>query len=162
MIMNNSGFDELYSKQFDCVYRYALALTGRHSIAEEITQEAFTRLLNNSFAIKGIERPAAWLMRVARNLAMESFRDQARTRLQPEGVMPMNPEQLFFTNEIQKRVLSAVGMLPEAQRDCLSLREYGGLSYQEIADIMGTSIDQVKVQLFRARRNLCKHLEDLT
>jgi RNA polymerase sigma factor (sigma-70 family) len=162
MLMNNSDFEELYSKQFDCVYRYALALTARHSLAEEITQEAFTRLLNNGSDIKRIEQPAAWLMRVARNLAMESFRDQARARIQPEGVMPMNPEQLFFTNEIQKRVLSAVGMLPEAQRDCLSLREYGGLSYEEIANIMETSIDQVKVQLFRARRNLGKHLEDFT
>jgi DNA-directed RNA polymerase specialized sigma24 family protein len=108
MLMNNSDFEELYSKQFDCVYRYALALTGRHSLAEEITQEAFTRLLNNGSYIKRIERPAAWLMRVARNLAMESFRDQARDRLRPEGMIPMNPEQLFFTNEIQQRVLSAV------------------------------------------------------
>jgi RNA polymerase sigma factor (sigma-70 family) len=162
MLMNNSDFEELYGKQFDCVYRYALALTGRHALAEEITQEAFTRLLNNGFAIRRIERPEAWLMRVARNLAMESFRDQARAWLQPEGVIPMNPEQLFFTNEIQQRVLSAVRTLPETQRDCLSLREYGGLSYEEIADVMGTSIDQVKVQLFRARRNLSKHLEDLT
>jgi RNA polymerase sigma factor (sigma-70 family) len=56
-----------------------------------------------------------------------------------------------------------VSCLPsETQRDFLSLREYGGLSYEEIADVMGTSIDQVKVQLFRARRNLSKHLEDLT
>jgi RNA polymerase sigma-70 factor (ECF subfamily) len=162
MLMNNSDFEELYSKQFDCVYRYALALTGRHSLAEEITQEAFTRLLNNGSYIKRIERPAAWLMRVARNLAMESFRDQARDRLRPEGMIPMNPEQLFFTNEIQQRVLSAVRLLSETQRDFLSLREYGGLSYEEIADVMGTSIDQVKVQLFRARRNLSKHLEDLT
>jgi len=72
--MNNSGFEELYRRQFDYVYRYALALTGRHALAEEITQEAFTRLLNNGFAIRRIERPEAWLMRVARNLAMESFR----------------------------------------------------------------------------------------
>jgi hypothetical protein len=87
MLMNNSDFEELYNKQFDCVHRYALALTGRHSLAEEITQEAFTRLLNNGSCIKRIERPAAWLMRVARNLAMESFRDQARDRLQPEGMI---------------------------------------------------------------------------
>jgi RNA polymerase sigma-70 factor, ECF subfamily len=162
MSMNNSDFEKLYGKQFDCVYRYALALTGRHSLAEEITQEAFTRLLNNGFNNKPIERPAAWLMRVARNMAMESFRNQARDRLQPDVMEPRNPEQVFFSNEIQQRVLSAIRMLPEAQRDSLSLREYGGLSYEEIADVMGTSIDQVKVQLFRARRNLSKHLEDLT
>jgi RNA polymerase sigma factor (sigma-70 family) len=161
MIKINSEFEELYGRQFDCIYRYVLAITGRPALAEEITQEAFTRLLNNGFANKRIERSEAWLMRVARNLAMESFRDQARARLQPDRENPMNPEQLFFTNEIQQRVLSAVRTLPEAQRDCLSLREYGGLSYEEIADVMGTSIDQVKVQLFRARRNLNKHLEDL-
>jgi DNA-directed RNA polymerase specialized sigma24 family protein len=62
MLMNNSDFEELYSKQFDSVYRYALTLTGRHSVAEEITQEAFTRLLNNGSYIKRIEQPAArWI-----------------------------------------------------------------------------------------------------
>jgi RNA polymerase sigma-70 factor, ECF subfamily len=101
-------------------------------------------------------------MRVARNLAMESFRDQMRVRIKPAGSAPVNPEQQFFTNEVQQRVLAAVGKLPEAQRDCLSLREYSGLSYEEIAGVMGTSIDQVKVQLFRARQNLSKYLEDLT
>jgi RNA polymerase sigma factor (sigma-70 family) len=161
MLMNNSDFEEIYNRQFDGVYRYALAITGKPALAEDITQEAFARLLNNGFHHGRVERPAAWLMRVARNLAMEVFRDQARIRPGPEGTVPKNPEQEFLANEIQKRVVTAVGKLPEGQRDCLSLREYGGLSYEEIAGIMGTSIDQVKVQLFRARRNLSVHLEDL-
>jgi len=159
--MKHTEVERLYGRQFDCVYRYALALTGRPELAEEITQEAFARLLRNGSGNGHILRPEAWLMRVARNLAIESFREQVRSRTGVEGPTSKNPEQHLFVSEIQQRVLSALSKLADSQRDCIALREYGGLSYEEIAGLMGTSVDQVKVQLFRARRHLKKELEDL-
>jgi len=76
--MDTHEFEKLYKNQFDCVYRYSLALTGNPASAEEITQEAFARLLRNGFQASTIDRPEAWLMRVARNLAIETFRERAR------------------------------------------------------------------------------------
>jgi len=72
------------------------------------------------------------------------------------------PEQLLLGNEIQRRILHSLSKLAVSQRECIALREFGGLSYLEIAGILDTSIDQVKVHLFRARQHLKKELEDLT
>ncbi len=160
--MDKAEFGRLYESQFDCVYRYSLALTGNPAHAEEITQEAFTRLLRNGFASNSIERPEAWLMRVARNLAIGIFRERTRNGGTPPDSDPDSPERQLYRGEIMQRILHALSKLAQTQRDCIALREFGGLSYQEIAQITGISVDQVKVQLFRARQSLKKDLEDLT
>jgi RNA polymerase sigma-70 factor (ECF subfamily) len=159
--MNNDEFGRLYRNQFDCVYRYAMALTGNSAHAEEITQEAFARLLRNGLEQSSIVRPEAWLMRVARNLAIERFRERAREKGDLRYAETTSPEQLLYLSEVSQCILQALSRLTESQRDCIALREFGGLSYQEIAGIMSTSIDQVKVQLFRARQHLRKELESL-
>jgi RNA polymerase sigma-70 factor (ECF subfamily) len=159
--MRPDDFAALYGKQFDCVYRYTLALTGNPACAEEITQEAFARLLRDGFREIKIERPEAWLMSVARNLAVDSFRKQGRERSGLEEAPPRNPEQQLILSEMQQRILCALSKLAQSQRDCIALREFGGLSYGEIAGVTGTSVDSVKVQLFRARRHLRQELEDL-
>jgi RNA polymerase sigma-70 factor (ECF subfamily) len=160
--MDPNEFGILYGKQFDSVYRYVLALTGNPACAEEITQEAFTRLLRNEFGNGSVDRPQAWLMRVARNLATDSFRERSRDRSGFAPPLPKTPEQQLWFSEVQQRILCALSRLAESQRDCIALREFGGLSYDEIAVVMGTSVDQVKVQLFRARQHLRRELEDLT
>jgi RNA polymerase sigma-70 factor (ECF subfamily) len=160
--MDSEEFGRLYKNQFDCVYRYSLALTGNAACAEEITQEAFTRLLRNGFKAQTIERPEAWLMRVARNLAIGAFREEARLHSGPAIAGSRSPEQLLYGNEILQRIVQALSKLADTQRECIAMREFGGLNYQEIAAILGTSVDQVKVHLFRARQHLKKDLEDLT
>jgi RNA polymerase sigma-70 factor (ECF subfamily) len=160
--MDHEEFGRLYKNQFNCVYRYSLAITGNHAHAEEITQEAFARLLRNGFDSRAVVRPEAWLMRVARNLAIESIRERSRNSGSLPSAAPDSPEHSMYRSEILQRILQALSKLAETQRECISLREFGELRYQEIADLLGTSVDQVKVQLFRARRHLKRELEDLT
>ncbi len=160
--MDTHEFEKLYKNQFDCVYRYSLALTGNPASAEEITQEAFARLLRNGFQAKTIDRPEAWLMRVARNLAIETFRERARDTGEHSAANSKTPEQLLLGNEILRRILHSLSKPAVSQRECIALREFGGLSYLEIAGILDTNIDQVRVHLFRARQHLKQELEDLT
>ena len=101
-------------------------------------------------------------MRVARNLAIETLRERTRERTDLPSAGCKNPEQVLYGSEILERVMSALAKLSQTQRECIALREFGGLSYREIADVTDTSIDEVKVQLFRARQHLKKDLEDLT
>jgi RNA polymerase sigma-70 factor (ECF subfamily) len=160
--MDHQEFVTLYGQQFDRIYRYALALTGEFALAEDVAQEAFARLLRNGSGKAFVARPEAWLTRVARNLAVDSLRVRARDRPVPLQSYHPNPEQQLYQTEIQRRILSALARLAELQRECIAMREFAGLSYEEIAHIIGTSVDQVKVHLFRARRHLRKELEDLT
>ena len=99
-------------------------------------------------------------MRVARNLAVETLRDRAKGNGKVSGASPMNPEQSLYHGEVLQRIMSALSRLARAQRECIALREFGGLS-RGIAEITVTTVEQVKVQIFRARRHLRHDLEDL-
>ena len=68
--MDDSALTRIYLVHFDDVYRYALAWSADPSIAEEITQETFLRFCQS----QKVQKPRAWLIRVARNLAIEYFR----------------------------------------------------------------------------------------
>lgn len=157
--MDHDQFRRIYAVSFHQVFRYALAMTGQHSIAEEITQEAFLKLLRNGSGSEKIENPEAWLVRVARNLAIQAFRQRQKQIDRLPTTSDESPEDLLIGNERWRQILQAIAALSESQRDCLALREFAGLSYQSIAKELEISVDQVKVQLFRARQNLRQQLE---
>lgn len=159
--MDHEQFGILYRKQFDCVYRYALAITGNPAHAEDIAQEVFARYISHEGKANEILRPEAWLMRVARNLAIETIRNRAKDNGNLMASSSATPEQALYRSEVLERVFSALSQLAPMQRESIALREFGGLSYQEIAEITDTTIEQVKVQIFRARQKLRRDLEDL-
>jgi RNA polymerase sigma factor (sigma-70 family) len=159
--MDNEQFGRLYRNQFDCVYRYALAITGNPAHAEDIAQEAFAKFIAQESKAAEILRPEAWLMRVARNLAIETIRNRTKNNGNLKASSPATPEQALYRGEVLERVFSALSQLAPIQRESIALREFGGLSYQEIAEITNTTIEQVKVQIFRARQKLRRDLEDL-
>ena len=158
--MRRSVFEQIYEEQFDRIYRYALAQMGNPASAEELTQEAFLRLFENGARVRN---PKAWLFRVANNLRTDWFREQKASNTPRAGCETaiVDPERVLQEQELAKRVVSAIAALSVSQRECITLRQYGEMSYREIADLLDMSIDEVKVHLYRARRNLRQRLERL-
>jgi RNA polymerase sigma factor (sigma-70 family) len=134
--MQTEEFQRIYSGQFDRVYRYALSLTGSPSCAEEIAQEAFLRLCRNGLEGGKIENPQAWLIRVARNLAMEQFRERSREPTHVNESAFTNPERLLYADEIRHRILAALARLPSTQKECITLREYANWATGFVLDIV--------------------------
>lgn len=157
--MRRSVFEQIYEEQFDGIYRYALAQMGNPASAEELTQEAFLRLFENGARVRN---PKAWLFRVANNLRTDWFREQGKQHSSRRcETAIVDPETALQEQELVKRVVSAIAALSVSQRECIILRQYGEMSYREIADLLDMSIDEVKVHLYRARRNLRQRLERL-
>jgi RNA polymerase sigma factor (sigma-70 family) len=138
------------------------ALLRSRTEAEDAVQQTFLSahraLLNGSRP----EQPAAWLATIARNECWSRIRMRMREPLPAEAIEAVSPEPDPLAEAIRKADLAALWLaieaLPRAQRDALLLREFGGLSYEELAAALAVSGPAVESLLFRARRRLRAHL----
>jgi RNA polymerase sigma factor (sigma-70 family) len=154
------SFERLYRKHVGDVYRYALVVLHNEADAEDVTQTTF---LNAYRAMENGERPRApqnWLIAIAHNVCRQRFRQSQR-----------RPNEVAFEDELAETVVDedavtaedirrALGHLAFNQRAALVMRELEGRSYQEIAEILGTTVSAVETLIFRARRALREQLED--
>lgn len=135
---------------------------------EDIVQEAFIKAYLGIMSFREDSRFSTWLHRIGVNTAID-FLAAERRRIplyQPpvrvdtnepialEIVDEYNPEQLLATQQINATVTEALKKLPKELRLAITLREFDGLSYEEIADIMGCPIGTVRSRIFRARENI--------
>jgi RNA polymerase sigma-70 factor (ECF subfamily) len=166
---DSEAFGQLYDHYHTSVYRFLYYRVGSVPLAEDLTAETFFRALRSmsSFRWQGKDF-GAWLMTIARNLAMDHFK-AGRTRLEQttedmgtldtttEG--PENAVLSLLTNEA---LLEALSQLPTEQRECLVMRFLQGLSIAETADVLGRSAGAVKQLQLRGVRNLAKILPEGT
>lgn len=137
--------------------RYASAIVGSAG-ATDVVQDTFMRLCKQDR--EAVEpKLAAWLFTVCRNRALEVRRD--KTRLQPVAEVDdfmqsdsPGPGEALERKEAMRRALDALDTLPERQREAVLLKFSGDLSYQEIAEVLGTSVSNVGFMLHTALRAL--------
>lgn len=124
---------------------------GRADIADDVTAEAFARLLG---ARSEVRDPLAWVFRTAFRLAAAELRRESRLRVaEDEGaaadVAPLSAE-----------LAGALQALPPAQRAVVFLHYHADMPVSEVARVVGSSVPAVKVRLHRARRSLRRWLEE--
>ncbi|WBB73784.1 sigma-70 family RNA polymerase sigma factor [Micromonospora sp. WMMD1128] len=150
---------ELYAGSFRRLVVQLYAVTGDLHEAQEAVQEAFTRALMRPGRMAGLDKPEAWLRRVAVNVARSRYR---RRRLletllhrlgPPPEVADRSPEHLAL--------LAALRKLPPGQRHALALHYLADLPVEEVATTLGVSSGTVKSRLSRGRRALARLLVDV-
>lgn len=144
------------------VYGYAAAILGVSADAEDVTQETFLRYLQRGGDVR---RTREWLIRVARNLCMDRLRAGGRvTELIPEIEESLHehesPDISAERGEMSARLGRLIDGLPEPQRSLVVLFDLQGMNGNECAEILGISVNQVKVYLHRGRRRLRQQLEE--
>jgi RNA polymerase sigma-70 factor (ECF subfamily) len=156
----------LFDEFRDCLLRYLLTFGLTVADSEELVQEAFLSLFQHLRREKSRANLRGWLFQVAHNLALKR-----RERLR-RGAAPFDgsaeehlavdpaptPEDQVLRGELQQRLLSVVGALPEVDRNCLSLRAEG-LRYREIADVLNISLGAVSISLTRSLARLARVAE---
>ena len=146
-------FDELRSP----VLRYLLSLGLAVEDGEEVIQEAFLALFEHLRSGKSRRNLRGWIFRVAHNAGLKrrmAAKRQASNadvdELAAKYIAPGdNPEQQLLTSQRQQRLEAILRALPDRDRWCLALRAEG-LSYREIADILGMSLGSVAASLARS------------
>ena len=135
-------------------------------ISEDITQNVFLKFFQNMTNIRNKDSIKYWLYTTARNEVYTYFR---RNKIRSEKFSNSdiedieeesdeNIEQIFEQKELRNMILSELEKLPIEQKDVFLLKEYGGLSYKEIAQLNKIDETLVKARLFRVRQKLIKRL----
>jgi RNA polymerase sigma-70 factor (ECF subfamily) len=159
-----AAFAEIYRRYRIPIHDYCIRMLRNSADAEDTVHETFLRMHN---AIGTLSDPAAfrtWLFRIARNLVINSWRHgHAREYSDDDDYSASSSlENELIDREQQRTVKNLVEALRPSYRDVLVLREYEGLSYAEIASVVGITEDTVKVRLHRARKTLSRNYRSET
>jgi len=167
-----NAFEELVLAYEKNVYNLALRMTGNQEDAADMAQEAFIKAFNSLENFRGDSKFSVWLYRIVSNVCLDFLRkrnrrptvslsveddggDDVQLDLPDESQSPDVILQQKMTREAVRRGLE---LLPEEHRQILLLREIQGLSYDEIAQVLGLEAGTVKSRIFRARKKLCAFL----
>jgi RNA polymerase sigma-70 factor (ECF subfamily) len=164
---DEAAFDRLFERWRLPIVRFAVRFVGRQDRGEELAQEVFLKLYRARARYEPRERFAAWIFRVATNTCLnEVRRPEYRHRataveeLYPEPTDKQRPraDEVVHAARLQAAVREAVAELPDTQRAALLLQQDQGLSYEEIAETLDSTVPAVKALLNRARRTLTERL----
>ena len=167
-----NAYEALVKEYEKNVYNLALRMTGNSEDAADMAQEAFIKAYNSLTAFRGDSKFSVWLYRIVSNVCHDCLR--SRSRKQTVSLSTENddgeeveldiadethsPEQLLDRSLTRDAVRRGLAALPPDHREILLLREIQGLSYEEIADVLGLEAGTVKSRIFRARKKLCSFL----
>lgn len=158
-------FGQIYREHAPAVTRYLLYLSGNQAMAEELTAETFYQAIVGAHRFRGESSLRTWLFGIARNLYLNQQRRHQRCRgpLDKATHLPAGDDPAIYIlhTERQRQVVAALQTLSESDRSILLLYAREGLSYREIAHVLGLTLSAVKVRLHRARRRLVQALERL-
>ncbi len=148
----------------DKLFRVALRITMQREEAEDVVQEAMIKLWNQREKLSEIESLEAFAITISRNLALDHQRKASSRLLSIDDgtAIPehsVNPYDSIYAEEGLRNVNRLMAELPEKQRTCMQLRDFEGKNYREIAEILSITEDQVKVNIFRARKFIKEHIK---
>jgi len=165
---DRDAFGTLVEKFQGPIYSYALHFFRNATRAEDVTQDTFLRAFRFLHTYDPARRFSTWLYTVARNLCIDQHRERVRTEhVDVESVHPrylvaaqtrLNPLERLEDREDRERLLWAIRQLPEKYRTPIILCYMQGLPYQEISDIVGISLNNTKIRIFRAKKMILRLL----
>jgi RNA polymerase sigma-70 factor (ECF subfamily) len=144
----------LYRRYSQRIYTYCRKIIGDSTTAEDLLQETFVKLLESGRQERAIENFPAYLMTIARNLCLSHRARSKRQFVEVEDFHLASRDVPYEQRELLQLIQASLELLPEDYREAFVLREYNGLSYNEIAEVIGESLDVVKVRIFRAKKKL--------
>lgn len=147
------AFEELVRRYQASVYRVALRILGSSADAQDAAQETFVRAWRAFPHFRQDSTISTWLYRIVTRRALDKIaaRRTTETLGDVELQSGLDPAHTAEQRERLRAVTRAIGSLPPGQRAALVLREFEGLSYQEIAAILGASLPAIKGRIHRAR-----------
>lgn len=165
---DETAFSALVKQTEATVYRTLFSITQNREDALDLAQETYLKLWRTLPTFRGDCAPITWILRIAKNCAIDHIR-----KLGKESVLPLtfigadgeeqtldipdrsadaNPKDAFARKQTQMAVRQAILSLGEEQQTVLVLREFEGLSYEEIAHRLSLEVGTVKSRLSRARQ----------
>ena len=165
---DDRAFNEVYTRFEEMVYNLAFRLAGNREEAADLTQEIFLRVFRHLGSFGGRSTLKTWIFRIAINHCRDRL-SRWHPLTQPigedtgDGIAyadpARGPEELAVAADDRRRVEQALTRLPQVFREVVVLRDIEGLSYEDIADVLGVRIGTVRSRIARGREQLRTLLE---
>ncbi len=159
---HREDFSTLIGRYSDPLYRHALGMTGSPDVAEDILQMSFIKAYQHLAEVRG--RFDAWVFRIVANGCKDWLKNIRRTHLsydeddQPSGYA--TPEEDLDRTELRSDLDRALAALAPSLREAFVMKHVEGRSYEEMADLLGTTVGALKMRVHRAREALQVLLEE--
>lgn len=175
---SRDAFEELFSRHHRRVIQFCYRMTGDRARAEEAAQEVFLRIARAASTYRPTARFTTWMFTIARRTTLNFLRDEKETgekvpllhgtereeipgAMQLEGPADLDPERIAWSAQLGERFVGALQSLPETYRTAFVLNRGDGLSYEEVASVLGVTVQAVKSRIFRAREKLLRELSGI-
>jgi RNA polymerase sigma-70 factor, ECF subfamily len=165
------SFNQLVLRWERPIYALAYRVIGREEDARDVAQETFLRAFRALGGFKGQAKFSSWLYRITLNLCRDWIRRERRSNIAPvpegidlvelagEATPSETIEDLVSRKQLGEAVARAMALLPEEQRTAIILKEYHGLTFQEIADLLDCPLSTVKTRLYQGLTVLRRHMQ---
>jgi len=169
-----AAFKTIVDTWQDMVFNTALGIVQNAEDAEDISQEVFVQVYQSVSSFKGDSKFSTWLYRIAITKSLDHERRKKRKKrfafvkslFGEESEVIIHPPDFNHPGVVMDKkenaaaLFQAINTLPENQRIAFSLHKVEGLSYQEVSEVMNTTVSSVESLMHRAKNNLKKNLED--
>ena len=168
----SAAFGELVQRYMRRAYFAALGFVGSPEDARDLSQDAFARAYRARQRINPDMQFYTWFYQILRRLCFNFIRDRKlhrdKLREQKSWIVDdaafrsheHNPQRNIEREQTRRRVRQAIETLPEREREVLVLKEFEGLKYREIAEVVGIPIGTVMSRLYSARKHLASAIEE--
>lgn len=151
----------IYNANYTLLMQVSVHIVYDQCAAEDLTQEAFERFYVKNMKFPSEDDARYWLLRVVKNLSLNYIKRKEREARMTEklkeedaGVGKEDASAGLVQEDEKERVRAAIESLPENLKSVIKLKEYTDLDYKGISKVLGISVANVKVRVFRARKKL--------
>lgn len=170
---NEAAFKQVVDNYQNMVYNTCLAIVKSEEDAEDISQDVFVQVFQSIHSFKGESKLSTWIYRIATTKSLDFERKKKRKKrfgfvrsiFGDDSQVVVNPPDfqhpgiVLDKKENASILFKAIDQLPENQRIAFILNKVEGLSYQEVSEVLDTSVSSIESLLHRAKNNLRKILE---
>lgn len=147
------------------LFRFATRIVGSSDEAEDVVQDVFVKLWQQRDELNEVRNLEAWTMTLTKNMSLDKLRSKHRRTesISPDfNAMTAPSVAALETKDIATQIRIIMAQLPENQQQCMHLRDIEGLNYDEIAEILGLSLAQVKTNIHRARNFVRSKINEIS
>ena len=147
------NIEQLYTDNYEVVYKQLFANTHNADISEELAQETFYRAIKNINKFKGNSKISTWLCSIAKNLLLAEFKRKNKFDALSENDLIVSEETVFDDDE-KILLFKEIQKLDNNTKDVMYLRLSGELTFKEIAEIMDKTENWVRVTYYRGKEKI--------
>jgi len=157
------AFEQIFRIYRDPIFRLAYRFTGNRDDAEDLTQEIFLKVFESVSSFRYESSFATWLYKVAVNTCMNFRRDRKPTEslgITDDLGSSVSPEAICEQGELQRKIEVEIASLPSPLKVAFLLVVVEGVTYKDASEILGLSVDALRMRVCRARQILREKLKD--